>query len=108
MDNDVPEWIKTLSEEDLQFLKRFLLASGSLKSLAQEYGITYPTIRLRLDRLIEKVKTAENTKLKNPFEKALQILLVEGVIDTTTARQLMKAHKKTVQMKESEGKNDES
>ena len=39
-------WINVLSDEDLSFLKRFVLASGSLKDLAAAYGVTYPTIRL--------------------------------------------------------------
>src|SRR5262249_30844996 len=41
-------WVDLLSEEDLAFLKRFLLASGTLKDLASQYGISYPTVRLRL------------------------------------------------------------
>ena len=45
-------WIDELSDEDLAFLRRFLLASGTLKQLAEDYGISYPTVRLRLDRLI--------------------------------------------------------
>jgi hypothetical protein len=49
-------WFEHLSEEDLAFVKRFLLASGSLKELAEAYGISYPTVRLRLDRLIEKIR----------------------------------------------------
>jgi len=49
-------WIEHLSDEDLGFLKRFLLAGGTLKDLAAQYGISYPTVRLRLDRLIDKVK----------------------------------------------------
>ena len=35
-------WIDYLSDEDLGFLKRFLLASGTLKDLAAQYGILYP------------------------------------------------------------------
>ena len=42
-------WIDHLSPDDLAFLRRFLLASGTLKQLAQEYGVSYPTIRLRLE-----------------------------------------------------------
>ena len=49
-------WIEFLSEEDLAFVKRFILASGSLKAVAREYRISYPTVRLRLDRLIQKIK----------------------------------------------------
>jgi hypothetical protein len=50
-------WTDLLGEEDVAFVKRFVLASGSLKEMAKVYGITYPTVRLRLDRLIEKIRT---------------------------------------------------
>ena len=44
-------WLAKLSDEDVSFIKRFVLASGSLKDLAKAYDISYPTVRLRLDRL---------------------------------------------------------
>ena len=47
----VPEWMAGLEEEDVEFIRKFLLASGSLKEMAGAYGVTYPTVRLRLDRL---------------------------------------------------------
>ena len=56
----VPEWMRNLEEEDVVFLKKFVLASGSLKEIASQYGVTYPTVRLRLDRLIQKIKMEEN------------------------------------------------
>ena len=49
-------WLDYLGDDDLTFIKRFVLSSGSLKELAQVYGISYPTIRLRLDRLIAKIQ----------------------------------------------------
>ena len=51
----VPEWMAGLEEEDLVFIKKFVLSSGSLKEVAGQYGVTYPTVRLRLDRLIQKI-----------------------------------------------------
>ena len=57
----VPEWMAGLEDEDLVFIKKFVLASGSLKEMAGEYGVTYPTVRLRLDRLIQKIKLSEDT-----------------------------------------------
>ena len=48
----VPVWMTGLEEQDLTFIKKFLLASGSLKEVAAQYGVSYPTVRLRLDRLI--------------------------------------------------------
>ena len=51
--NIVPEWMTNLDDEDVSFIKKFLLASGSLKELANIYSVTYPTVRLRLDRLLQ-------------------------------------------------------
>ena len=55
----IPEWISQLEETDLAFIKNFILSSGSLKEIAGIYGVTYPTVRLRLDRLIQKIEMAE-------------------------------------------------
>ena len=57
----LPEWMTGLEEEDAAFIKRFILASGSLKEVAGQYGVTYPTVRLRLDRLIQKIKLTKDT-----------------------------------------------
>ena len=55
----LPPWLGGLEEEDLNFIRRFLLASGSLKEVAHQYGVSYPTVRLRLDRLIQKIQLNE-------------------------------------------------
>lgn len=44
-----------LTAEDQEFVLRLLKASGSLKELSAQYGISYPTVRNRLDAVIEKV-----------------------------------------------------
>ena len=58
----IPEWIVNLDDEDVSFIKRFLLASGSLKEMAKQYEVTYPTVRLRLDKLIQKIKVSDDTE----------------------------------------------
>jgi len=45
-----------LPEEDQAFILQFFLTSGSLKEMASIMGISYPTVRNRLDDLIKKVK----------------------------------------------------
>lgn len=87
-------WIEYLSDEDLAFLKRFLLASGTLKDLAGQYGISYPTVRLRLDRLINKVKAIDADSNAGHFETALRSLHAEGRIDAETFRQLLDAYQR--------------
>ncbi len=48
-----------LGDEDAQFLLDFVKCSGSLKELAGRYGISYPTVRNRLDVLIERLERLE-------------------------------------------------
>jgi hypothetical protein len=86
-------WIDKLSDEDLAFLKRFLLASGTLKDLAAEYGISYPTVRLRLDRLIQKVRLVDEAALDGIFEGELMSAFAQGALDERTFRALLKAHR---------------
>ena len=41
-----------MSKEDQEFIVDFVLCSGSLKEMAQKMGLSYPTVRNRLDDLI--------------------------------------------------------
>ncbi|MEN6385533.1 MAG: DUF2089 family protein [Phycisphaerales bacterium] len=102
MENTIPDWAKGLNEEDWQFIKRLLLASGSLKDVAQQYTITYPTIRIKLNRLIEKIQILDSKKTKSKFHQKLQVLVIEGKIDLATAKSLLKIHEETLN---NEGKN---
>ena len=87
-------WTKHLSEEDLAFIKRFVLASGSLKEMAGIYKITYPTVRLRLDRLIEKIKVLDSAQPMSQFERLIRAAFAEHKLDAGTFRMLLAAHKK--------------
>jgi hypothetical protein len=90
-----PAWLEVLGPEDFEFLKQFLLASGSLKDLAQEYQVSYPTIRSRLDRLIAKVQVAEDPKINDPFVRKLRVLVADGALPQALARKLLEAHRET-------------
>ncbi len=90
---DAARWIRLLDAEDLAFLKRFVLASGSQKELAQTYGVSYPTIRLRLTRLIEKIRVLDSQDITSEFERVLRAQLAEGRIDMATLTTLLSAHR---------------
>ncbi len=90
----IPEWMAGLEEEDTVFLRNFLLASGSLKEIAAQYGVTYPTVRLKLDRLIQKVRQAE-TAAQDPYIAFIKQLALEEKLDFETAKLLIGAYKKT-------------
>ena len=49
-----------LDAGDQTFLLNLLKSSGSLKELARTYGVSYPTVRNRLDALIEKAAGLES------------------------------------------------
>lgn len=90
-------WTDQLSDEDVAFLKRFLLASGTLKELAAEYGVSYPTIRLRLDRLIEKVKVLDEVGQADRFEQKLRAAYADGRFDQATFGELMTAYRQELE-----------
>ena len=91
MSQSAPErWIELLSDEDRTFVKRFVLTSGSLKELAAAYGVTYPTVRLRLDRLIEKIKVFDKNDTADDYDRLLRGLYAEGRYDASTFHQLLK------------------
>ncbi len=91
----VPDWMTELEEEDVTFIKKFVLASGSLKDMAAAYGVTYPTVRLRLDRLIQKIETAED-KMEDPYVNLIKQFAINNQIDFATAKVLIKEFKKRV------------
>jgi hypothetical protein len=96
-DQQVPPWMLALDEEDAQFLKRFLLSSGSLKAVAEEYGVSYPTVRARLDRLIAKVRAADDPRSRDPFERRVRVLVAAGELSATLAKELLQIHRSTSQ-----------
>lgn len=85
-------WLDHLDDEDAAFLKRFVLASGSLKELAEAYGVSYPTIRLRIDRLIAKIQVYDAAKPMTEFERTARALAADGKIEPATLKALLKAH----------------
>ena len=89
----VPAWLAHLEDEDYQFIKRFLLASGSLKELAESYEVSYPTIRLRLDRLLERVRTLDDDPPADALEAKVRSLVANGDMDTPLAKELLRVHR---------------
>ncbi len=100
-------WIERLGDEDMAFVKRFVLASGSLKALAEVYGVSYPTIRLRLDRLIEKVRIIDEMQITDELERQARMLMADGRIDGAALRALLAAHRKDLE-RHSEDNSDNS
>lgn len=90
----VPEWMAELDDEDVAFIRRFILASGSLKEMAKQYGVTYPTVRLRLDRLIQKIQLTESAEA-DPYVSLVKRLAVDDKLDFDTAKLLITEYRRT-------------
>ena len=93
-------WLDYLGDEDLSFIKRLVLASGSLKELAAGYGISYPTVRLRLDRLIAKIQITDNQDVRSDFERLLRAHHAEGKIDADTLKALLAAYRLDIEARQ--------
>ena len=89
----LPDWLTDLDEEDLAFIRKFVLSSGSLKEMAQLYGVTYPTVRLRLDRLIQRIRLRE-TAAADPYIDLVKRLALDDRLDFDTAKLLISEYKK--------------
>jgi len=90
---NLKRWIDFLEDEDLAFIKRLVLFSGSLKDLATAYDVTYPTVRLRLDRLIAKIKVYDDNEIQDEFERHLRATYAEGKIDAESFKRLLAAYR---------------
>ncbi len=87
------DWFFMLEPEEQEFIKNFLLASGSLKQLAKEYQVSYPTVRLRVDRLIDKIKLSDESK--DSFEIAIMDMVINEKLSLDLAKDILKKHKES-------------
>lgn len=91
--DEIPNWLINLEKEDLAFIKKLILYSGSLKDLAKEYEVSYPTIRIRMDKLIEKVHIFDKDEPDSYIEQ-IKLLAINDKIDLDTAKILIQEYKK--------------
>lgn len=89
----IPSWMAGLEDEDMAFIKKFILSSGSLKEVASLYGVSYPTVRLRLDRLIQKIRIAETAEA-DPYVSLVKRLAVDDRLDFDTAKILISEYRR--------------
>jgi len=89
----IPDWMRSMEDEDLNFIRNFILSSGSLKEIAAQYSVSYPTVRLRLDRLIQKIRLSEEENV-DPFISTVKRLALDEKLDFDTAKLLINEYKK--------------
>ncbi len=91
--NQLPPWLAVLTKKDLDFIRQFIISSGSLKEMASYYDISYPTVRLRLDKLIQKV-SGDGMVEDDNYIQLIRQLALDGKMSYDTARELILSYRK--------------
>ena len=79
-----------LTAEDQIFVAAFLKSHGSIKEMEQVFGVSYPTVKARLNRIAGQLEFVDtNPAPLAPARNVILDRLERGEIDATTAiRQL--------------------
>lgn len=90
---EVPNWILDLDKESLEFIRKFIVNSGSLKNVAEIYDVSYPTVRNKLDKLIQKIEL--NSKSEDiEFVNMIKNLVIDEKVSLETAKLIIDTYKK--------------
>ncbi len=87
---------EALDDEDLELLLRFILADGSIKDLAAAMGVSYPTMRQRLDGVLARVRAASKGAEIDPVDAYLADLISRGAISPAHARRVRDLHRASI------------
>jgi len=71
-----------------EFIEMFILSSGSLKEMAKKLGVSYPTVRTRLDEIIKAL--SEEIKKRQDYKKAILEKVERKEISPEEAANLIK------------------
>lgn len=78
----------SLSDEDREFLVTFLRSRGNIKEVQERMGISYPTVKNKLDKLLSALGLYD--EIKKPNRKEILNALKEGNMSTEEAINLLK------------------
>ncbi|MCM3666735.1 DUF2089 domain-containing protein [Mesobacillus subterraneus] len=81
--------LASLTKEQLQFVEIFLVSRGNIKEVEKELGVSYPTVRGKLNDIITSL--GYDTQKKNELdEKRIVTMLEKGEISPEDAIKLLK------------------
>lgn len=81
--------LASLSQEQLQFVETFLVCRGNIKEVEKELGISYPTVRGKLNDIISSLGYVHSKK-EELDEKRIVSMLEKGEITADEAINLLK------------------
>jgi hypothetical protein len=83
---------ESLGDEQVKFLETFVMCRGNIKDVEKELGISYPTVRSKLDDVISALGYVV---VKKPAVESTEIIdmLEKGEISADQAVSMMKENK---------------
>ena len=88
-----------LSPENLQFAELFLRLRGNIKDMERELGVSYPTVRGRLNEVIRQLgfetveEPEEDTEAAREERRTILSRLEQGQVDVSAAVELLRKGK---------------
>lgn len=82
------DWFLKLEREDQEFVKQLVKASGSLKELAKIYQVNYPTVRVRLNKIIQHIDLIEQQG-KSSFETKIMEMVINDELPLNLAKKIL-------------------
>jgi hypothetical protein len=81
--------LANLPTEHQRFIEIFVLAGGNLKQIAEQAGVSYPTVRSRLDKVIDSLRQqiAETQQVRGTILDAVS----EGKLAADEAARIIKS-----------------
>lgn len=82
--------LASLTKEQLQFVEVFLTCRGNIKEVEKALGVSYPTVRGKLDEIIVALGHSPQKKQPDVNKKEIISLLENGEISPEEAVKLLK------------------
>ncbi|MFS0861080.1 DUF2089 domain-containing protein [Fredinandcohnia sp. 179-A 10B2 NHS] len=79
----------TLSKEQLSFIETFLKCRGNIKEVEKELGVSYPTVRGKLDDIISSLGYSTSKKVEKVDQKKVILMLEKGEITAEEAIEIL-------------------
>ncbi len=92
----IPSPLKVLSDKDEEFVLLFLQARGNLKEMERVLGVSYPTVRSRMEAIIEKLGLTPFDEKEEEHLERVDVLkrLEKGEINTKEAMELLRKERR--------------
>ena len=84
------ERLLALTPEQRSFVLSFLRNRGNIREMEKELGISYPTVRARLDQILAALGLEANPGKEKPARKEVLEMLAEGEITQEQALDMLK------------------